>query len=97
MKNNTDPKTNTELLCLALGWQGGTVHQVAEATGLTAAQIINTDRMKEGESHGNGFSAVRTCSLEFNRTVNFPARQGNLSFWMGVARGQETLEKFPRL
>lgn len=33
--------TNTELLMKALGWQGGTVHQVARETGLTVMQILD--------------------------------------------------------
>lgn len=36
-------KTNTELLMMALGWQGGTVHQVAQATGLKVETILNLD------------------------------------------------------
>lgn len=31
---------NTEIACLLLGWQGGTIHQVAEETGLSIAQIL---------------------------------------------------------
>lgn len=90
-------KTNTELLCIALGWQGGTVHQVAAETGLTVSQIVETDRKEETGDFFLGHSAVRTCSLEFNREVNFPKHKGNLSFWMGAARGQESLEQYPRL
>lgn len=37
-------KTNTELLMNALGWQGGTVHQVAAATGLTVQMILDIER-----------------------------------------------------
>lgn len=33
--------TNTELLMKALGWQGGTVHQVARETGITVSQILD--------------------------------------------------------
>lgn len=33
-------KTNTELLMEALGWQGGTVHQVARATGLPVQTLL---------------------------------------------------------
>ena len=33
--------TNTELLMKALGWQGGTVHQVASETGLTVSEILD--------------------------------------------------------
>lgn len=36
--------TNTELLMKALGWQGGTVHQVARATGLKVEMILDLDQ-----------------------------------------------------
>jgi hypothetical protein len=82
--------TNTELLCLALGWQGGTVHQVAEETGLDVSEIINGNRHSEAqEAFANGWFALRTCTLAFNRERNFPARRGQLGFWMGVAKAQE--------
>lgn len=35
------PKTNLEIACKILGWQGGTIHQVAEETFLTVDQILN--------------------------------------------------------
>lgn len=88
-------KTNTELLCEVLGWQGGTVHQVAKETGLTVEQIVNTDR-NSLERHGgfsNGWLAARTCGIEHLRAVIFPKRQGDLAFWMGAASGQALKHK----
>lgn len=85
--------TNTELLCFAFGWQGGTVHQVAAETGLTVQEIIETNRNQEWigeETSANGWFAARTCSLEFNLKNNFPKNKGKLSFWMGVAKGIES-------
>ena len=86
-------KTNTELLCAVLGWQGGTVHQVAKETGLTVTQIVESDRVAIAfdytENSRAGWFAARTCSLEYNRAKIFPKRQGDLSFWMGAARGKE--------
>lgn len=37
--------SNTEILCFILGWQGGTVHQVAEALGVASELILNADYM----------------------------------------------------
>lgn len=79
-------KTNTELLCYALGWQGGTIHQVAEATRLTHAQILNLDATPE-RGTSNGWFAVRTCSHAYLQKRIFPDRQGNVAFWAGAARG----------
>ena len=39
--------TNTEKACYLLGWQGGTVHQVAEETGLTVDQILKADDIED--------------------------------------------------
>lgn len=89
-------KTNTELLCNVLGWQGGTVHQVARETGLTVEEIIYTDRTLDtinGKSTSPGWFANRTCSLDHQRAVCFPARQRDLAFWMGAARGEEFTQK----
>lgn len=74
-------------LCKVLGWQGGTIHQVAEATGLSVSTILD-GKSREGSAdfHG-GWFAARTCSLEWNRAKNFPANQGNEQFWLGAAAG----------
>lgn len=92
MKCGAAIKTNTELLCLVLGWQGGTVHQVAAATGLAVDQIINGDRNSEkpwGDTYWHGWSATRTCSLRHNHDIVFPKYMGDVNFWMGAARGKE--------
>lgn len=34
--------TNLEIACHLLGWQGGTIHQVAKITGLTVEQILES-------------------------------------------------------
>lgn len=41
------PLTNTEILCFVLGWQGGTVHQVAKALEVEVQYILdaNHDQM----------------------------------------------------
>lgn len=33
-------KTNTEVIMNALGWQGGTIHQVARELGVTTDRIL---------------------------------------------------------
>ena len=100
LEDNTEKqnktKNNTELLCLVLGWQGGTVHQVSDATGLTVQEIIDTEKKLDkvkGESTSGGWFAVKTCTLTFNQDVNFPKAKGNLAFWMGAARAMEFILK----
>ncbi len=86
---STSTLTVTEALCFALGWQGGTLAQVAEATGCTGADLLSPRPAQIGltSEQSMGFSAGRTCSIDFNRRVNFPGYAGNVDFWQGVARG----------
>ena len=37
-----DKLTNCEIACRYLGWQGGTIHQVSETTGLTLQEILDS-------------------------------------------------------
>lgn len=86
--------TNAEktlVIMHALGWQGGTIHQVEQETGLKSNELWFGDITDKG--HGDcdsarGWLAVRTCSLEHNRKVNWPRYRGNLNFWLGVMAGQ---------
>jgi hypothetical protein len=41
LKNRAN-MTNCEIACLLLGWQGGTIHQVSQATGLSVEEILNS-------------------------------------------------------
>lgn len=45
LKNRHQMK-NTEIACLLLGWQGGTIHQVSEETGLSVEQILQTENIE---------------------------------------------------
>ena len=83
--------TRTELLMEALGWQGGTIHQLADVTGCDAGDLLYGQPTSTilSSPYSLGASAVRTCSREFNLRVNFPKSKGDLNFWLGVARGVE--------
>lgn len=82
--------TRTSLLCKALGWQGGTIHQVAEETGCQVHDLLYgtyqpmTDQ--DRRDYDSGWFAYATCSLEHNRNKSFPKYKGNLCFWYGVIR-----------
>lgn len=45
----TNKFSNLEILCFILGWQGGTIYQVAEKLEVTPIQILNAseDRLKK--------------------------------------------------
>ena len=42
-KRSISTLSNTEILCFVLGWQGGTVHQVAEILHVEIAAILDAD------------------------------------------------------
>ena len=93
---HTDRKdviTRTEALCRAFGWQGGTIHQVAEKTGCDSTDLIySKDEPYIDQSHASGWFAYRTCPLDHNQQF-IEKYKGNLQFWLGVASGVQTCIK----
>ena len=95
------PEQRARALYYFLGWQGGTVHQLAKATGLTVSQIlyeplngydgyaVGTPRELSRfiSDKANGSSAVRTCDREYRANTLAPAHKGDFEFWGGVIRG----------
>lgn len=81
----------TQALILALGWQGGTIHQVSQETGCDVQDLLY--RMPESQhlssDNSSGWFAARTNDVEFNKLNIFPKMRGNLDFWLGVARGMQ--------
>lgn len=53
--------TNTLHLMHVLGWQGGTVHQVARETGLTVSEILDLDTItaQHADPYKTGYLAVK--------------------------------------
>jgi len=86
--NEMTPEERLISLLHVFGWTGGTVHQIARETGCSAADLLHGTPPGGYNSAARGWFAVRTCSPEFNRRVNFPEAQGDLSFWLGAAFGQ---------
>ena len=87
----TDTVCTTRLnaLCKALGWQGGSIEQVAAETGCPAEYLLGTTVVNRGlrSPYTAGWFAARTNSVEFNRDRVFPHRRGDVNFWLGVAEG----------
>jgi len=79
-------KTNTELLIQALGWQSGTVHEVAQQTGMTVSQVselhtfgdsvYNTPRRRGHWDASQGTIAAAPSDLN--------DASGLISYWYGV-------------
>lgn len=89
-----DVITRTKALMMAFGWQGGTIHQIAEETGCDAHDLIYASAEEWNTDHKQGWFAYRTCTLEHNQEHTIPVRQGNLQFWLGVASGVQSTIKF---
>lgn len=75
------------MLCYALGWQGGTIHQVSEETGLRTSEILGMNDAIPDTSKGADFwegwlrvQAYRDC-----RGLDLTQYKGNLQFWLGAA------------
>jgi hypothetical protein len=81
--------TRLDAFCKALGWHGGTIHQVAAETGCDVSDLLGevpSDTSLDS-AYSRGWFAGRTCSVAFNRKHNFPGEKGILDFWLGVADG----------
>lgn len=85
-----DVIARTQALMLAFGWQGGTIHQIAEETGCNAEDLIYGESIEYNANNKAGWFAYRTNSLEFNQENITPKRKGDLQFWLGVAAGVQT-------
>lgn len=61
------------------------IHTLARSTGLSQSDIA--EREHGSEPLNDGFSAVRTCSLEWRRDTLAPRYQGNWPYWRDVIAG----------
>lgn len=85
-------KTNTELLMNALGWQGGTVHQVAKETGLKVLDILTLEKYRpvDGDSRAEHYLFVgQVRALETPLQASEYKKVGDnsydrLMYWRGV-------------
>ena len=85
--------TNTELLMKALGWKGGTIHQVANETGLTVLEVLNLHDLPATSSiaYDHGLKALQRavvyiCGAVYCSCAHKPDR---ISFWRGVLDAQK--------
>lgn len=78
-----------EALCISLGWQGGTIYQVAAATGCAVDDLLGgqpSNTVIDSDYH-RGWFAGRDNTVAYNREFVFPFFVGNLDFWLGLALG----------
>ena len=84
--------TRTEGLCQALGWQGGTIHQVAAETGVDGHELIYGEASTTaiGSDYCFGWCAARTNEPAFGRASVYAQFHGNRDFWLGVGEAMRT-------
>lgn len=82
-KYSTDERLRA--LRFYFGKAGADAKELAGLTGLSPDDI---QRREHGpEPINDGFSAVRTCSLEWRRDTLAPQYQGNWAYWRDVIAG----------
>jgi hypothetical protein len=72
------------------GWQGGTVHQLAAATGISVGEILFQTIQPTGpigSDDAAGWSAMTTCTWQHRRDKLAPQGHGNVAYWHGVIAG----------
>lgn len=79
------PEMRARALYYYFGWQGGTINQLAQATGCSVSDLLH--RAEGEECLGGGFSAIRTCDVDWRRNTLAPKHQGDWSYWRDTIRG----------
>lgn len=85
--------TTTLHLMHSLGWQGGTVHQVASETGLTVLEVLNlhSSPVSNQIAYDHGVKALRLAVVDIcgaaYRSCSY--RPDRISFWRGVLDAQK--------
>lgn len=94
------PEQRAKAIYAYFGWQqGGTVHQLSDATGLSVSDILRSEQVTDnpplGSYHSEGFSAVRTCDKVYRVMHLAPKYNGNLEYWQGVMVGYNISDSAP--
>ncbi len=81
------PEARMTNLLAFFGWQGGTIHQLEQATGVNAETLLYAPDMCQAinDHYSLGAAALETCSKAWRVDMLAPARQGDEEFWIGVA------------
>lgn len=85
--------TRTQCVMKAIGWQGGTVHQLCEHLGLEPYDFLyaKPKATYTGSEYNKGLY-WNTNSPRHQKGLQ-KSQKGNLDYWLGVARCIEVVEK----
>ncbi len=82
------PEQRSSNLFAYFGYQGGTIHQIAQETGVDAQTLLYAEP-KDGtylsSLYSLGSSALETCTLNWRRNTLAPQHHGQIDYWLGVA------------
>ena len=84
-RNNLTGGDRARALYYYFGHGGGTIHQLAQATGVSVNDLLTAPLI--GEKLTGGFSAVRTCTTEWRVERLAPAHKGDWAYWRDVIGG----------
>lgn len=80
----------TQAIFNLLGWQGGTIHQLADVTGVDANSLLYGDpgemKICSDSDWMKGQYAFSTCSTEFVRNNLLSQYKCCKDFWLGYMR-----------
>lgn len=86
--HESNPVARSRKLFDFLGWQGGTIHQVSQETGVPVETLLYEQPSEPRSWNPNRFTqgclAAETCSLSYRKQL-VPKVHGDESFWIGVA------------
>jgi hypothetical protein len=88
--------TRLQILLSAFRWQGGTIHQIAEATGCKDIDLLYAEMDKGWHCtayHTGKINGDNAATWGTHRFINpetgkaFPHTYGQLQYWLGVIDG----------
>lgn len=86
-------KTRTELVMQAIGWQGGTVHDLCRELGLDVIKFLNHEpEFKTSRDYILG-TYINTNNMRYRKNVIIPKYRGNYDYWIGAAKSMELVNK----
>jgi len=74
----------TKALMHYFGWQGGTIHQLSDITGVDSNDLLYGEPNQHILDTSLGWYENRTCCLE-HRLASVEKYRGNTAFWIGAA------------
>lgn len=82
------PETRSANLFHYFGWKGGTIHQIADETGVSVQDLLYGEPSSNylSSHYSHGACANETCSLPYRILLSKRDEvKGDRDYWIGVA------------